>query len=93
MEQKMYSPNPQLSQLGKDMYNSRQSAALAGYINPGAVAYISSSINTEAMANYWYRLMRQYLSSNPFTGEYADIVDVYMDFMEIIIDEKAIGEL
>lgn len=93
MEQKMYSPNPQLSQLGKDMYNSRQSAALAGYINPGAVAYMSSSINTEAMANYWYRLMRQYLSSNPFTGEYADIVDVYMDFMEIIIDEKAIGEL
>ncbi len=93
LEQKTYTPQPELNSLGREVYNSRQSPALAGYINPGCLAYLSSSLNTEAMAHYWYRLMRQYLSNNPFTGEFADLVDVYMDLMEIIIDEKAIGEL
>jgi hypothetical protein len=93
MDQKMYSPDAEIANLGKEMYNSKQSASMAGFINPGNIACLSASINTEAMANYYYKLIRQYLGSNPYTNEYSDIVDVYMDFMEIIIDEKAIAEL
>ena len=45
------------------------------------------------MANYYYKLIRQFLNSSPYTNEYSEVVDVYMDFLEIIIDEKAIAEL
>lgn len=93
MEQKMYSPDEQIAALGRDVYNSKQSNALAGYISPGSLAYISASINTEAMANYYYKLIRQYMNSAPFTRDYSEVVDVYMDLLEIIIDEKAIAEL
>ena len=93
MEQKMYSPDEQLAALGREIYNSRQSNSLAGYVSPGNIACMSASINTEAMANYYYKLIRQFLNSSPYTNEYSEVVDVYMDFLEIIIDEKAIAEL
>lgn len=93
LEQKMYSPDEQTSALGREMYNSKQSTSLAGYINPNSLAYVSASINTEALTNYYYKLIRQYLNSTPFTNKYSDIVDVYMDLIEIIVDEKAIAEL
>lgn len=93
VQQKMFSPNEEVAALGKEIYNSKQSASLAGFINPDNIACLSASMNTEAMANYYYKLIRQYLSSNPYTNEYADLIDVYMDLMEIIIDEKAIAEL
>lgn len=93
MDQKMYSPDEQLAALGREIYNSKQSNSLAGFISPGNIATMSASINTEAMANYYYKLIRQYLNNTPFVNQYSDIVDVYMDFIEIIIDEKAIAEL
>ena len=93
MEQKMFTPDEQMAAIGRDVYNSRQSPALAGLINPGHIAYLSASINTEAMANYYYKLIRQYLGKYPYTREHADMIDVYMDFLEIIIDEKAIAEV
>ena len=93
MEQKMYSPDEQLAALGREIYNSKQSNSLAGYVSPGNIACMSASINTEAMANYYYKLIRQFLNSSPYTNEYSEVVDVYMDFLEIIIDEKAIAEL
>lgn len=93
MEQKMFTPDDQMAAIGRDVYNSRQSPALAGLINPGHIAYLSASINTEAMANYYYKLIRQYLGNYPYTREHADMIDVYMDFLEIIIDEKAIAEV
>lgn len=93
MDQKMYSPDEQIAAMGREIYNSRQSNSLAGYVSPGNIACMSASINTEAMANYYYKLIRQFLNSNPYTNEYSEVVDVYMDFLEIIIDEKAIAEL
>lgn len=93
LDQKMYAPDEKIAALGREVYNSKQSNSLAGYINPGNLAYLSASINTEAMANYYYKLIRQYLNSYPYTREYSEVIDVYMDFMEIIIDEKAIAEL
>jgi hypothetical protein len=93
IEQKAWSPDAEMANLGKELYNSKQNPALANYVNPDNIGYMSASINTEAMANYYYKLIRQYMSSYPYVREYAEVVDVYMDLIEIIIDEKAIAEL
>ncbi len=93
VEQNMYSPDPATAALGTGMYNNKQNNALAGFINPENIACMSVSMNTEELANYYYTLFRQYMNSNEYTSDYADLVDVYMDLLEIIIDEKAIAEL
>jgi len=93
IDQKAWSPDPEMANLGKDLYNSKQNPALASYVNPGNIGFLSASINSEAMANYYYKLIKQYMSSYPYVREYADLVDVYIDLVEIIIDEKAIAEL
>ncbi|CAN5900717.1 hypothetical protein BH11BAC4_BH11BAC4_17630 [soil metagenome] len=93
IDQRSFSPDEKMTSLGKDLFNSKQSTALAGYVNPDNLAYLSMSINSEAMANYYYRMIRQYMSSYPYISEYSDIVDVYVDLLEIIIDEKAVAEL
>jgi hypothetical protein len=93
MEQKVWSPDEQMANLSREIYNSKQNPDLVNYVNADNIAYLSMSINTEAMANYYYKLIRQYISNYQPAKEYADVVDVYMDLMEIIIDEKAIAEL
>jgi len=93
MEQKMFAPDEKIAAMGRDVYNSKQSNALAGYINPGNVGYLSASMNTEAMANYYYKMIRQYLNSSPDTRKEAAMMDVVMDFVEILIDEKGIADL
>lgn len=93
LEQKMFAPDEKIAAMGRDIYNSKQSAALAGFINPGNIGYLSASINTEAMANYYYKMMRQYLNSNPVTKDNAAMIDVMIDFIEILIDEKGIADL
>lgn len=93
VEQKLYSPDPELAQLGKDMYKNKQKTALTNYINPDNIAYFSGSFNTEAVGNYYYRVLKQYMSNGYFFKEYGDLVNVYIDLMEIVIDEKAIAEL
>ena len=93
VQQKLYSPDPELAQLGRDMFNSKQKTSLTTYINPDNIAYFSGSFNTEAVGNYYYRVLKQYMSNGYFFKEYGDIVNIYIDLMEIIIDEKAIAEL
>lgn len=93
VEQKAYSPNGEMANLGKEIYHSKFNKQLAGYVNPDHIAYFSASVNTEALTNYYYKLIRQYLSNTPYVKEYSDVVDAYMDFMEIIIDEKGIADL
>jgi hypothetical protein len=93
MEQKMFAPDETIAAMGRDIYNSKQSNALAGYINPGNVGYMSASMNTEAMANYYYKMIRQYLNSSPDTRKESAMLDVVMDFVEILIDEKGIADL
>ena len=93
IEQKAYSPDEKMTGMGKDVFNSKQSIALVNYVNPDNIGYLSMSINSEAMTNYYYKIMRQYLDSYPYINEYSGVVDVYMDLVEIVIDEKAIAEL
>lgn len=93
IEQKMFAPDEKIAALGRDIYNSKQSNTLAGFINPGSLGYISASMNTEALTHYYYKMIRQYLNSNPSTRKDAPMMDVMMDFVEIIIDEKGLAEL
>ncbi len=93
MEQRSFSPDEQMANLGRDLFNSKQNPSLANFVNPDNIGYLSMSINSEAMANYYYKLMKQYMQNYPYISEYSDIVDVYIDLLEIIIDEKAIAEL
>jgi Domain of unknown function (DUF4836) len=93
IEQKMFSADAKMAAMGRDIMNSKQNAALANYVNPDNIGYFSASINTEAMANYYYSLMKKYISSTPYMSEYSDMVNVYIDLLEIIIDEKGIADL
>ncbi len=94
MEQKSFSPNAEDAKLALDVMNSKQSTELVNYVNPGNIGYFSMSINTEAMANYYYSFMKKYLSNSGYFGnDYSDIIDIYIDLIQIIVDEKAIAEL
>lgn len=93
MEQKTYSADAQLANMGKDIMNSKQNASLVKYVNPDNIGYFSMSINTEAMANYYYTVMKKYMANTFYMNEYADIVNVYIDLVEILIDEKGIADL
>jgi hypothetical protein len=79
--------------MGNEVMNSKQNPSLVNYVNPGNIGYFSMSINTEAMANYYYTLLKKIISNTPYTHDYSDVVDVYIDLLEIIIDEKGIADL
>lgn len=93
VEQKTYAADTKLAALGNAVMNSKQNPSLAGYVNPGNIGYFSMSINTEAMTNYNYTLLKKYFSNMAYTSEYADVVDVYIDLLQIVIDEKGIADL
>lgn len=93
MEQKTFSANDSLNKLSLAVMNNRQSNSLINFVNPGNIGYLSMSINTEAMANYYYPLMKSYLSNSSYMNEYAGLIDVYIDLLQIMIDEKGIAEL
>lgn len=93
MESKSFSADAKMNNLMLNVMNSNPNTNLLKYVNQGNIGYFSMSINTEAMANYYYPLMKKYMSNMKYMSEYADLVDVYIDLLEIIIDEKGIAEL
>lgn len=93
METRMYTADPAMSKMGTNIYQSRQSAGMLNYINPDHLALLSISNNTQASINYTYTLLRRYLTNTPFMKEYSDVVDVYIDLLETLVDEKGISDL
>ncbi len=93
VNQLSWAPNTDLAKMSKKIYKSRQSRSLAGYINPGHLGYLSVSLHSESMIHYYYKMIKDYLNTMPFTAEYSDLVNLYVDLLEISIDEKAISEL
>ncbi len=93
IETSTFSLDPKFDELGKRVMNSRQSGSLLGYVNPGNIGYFSVSINSEAMAHYYYEYMRRYLAKMYNMREYSDVVDIYIDLLEILLDEKGIADL
>jgi Domain of unknown function (DUF4836) len=93
MELKNFSENADMENLGKLVMNSKQNESLLNIVNPGNIGYFSVSINTEAMINYYYTIMKKYMSSTSYISEYSEMVNVYIDLLQIMIDEKGIAEL
>jgi hypothetical protein len=93
MESKSFSADAKMNNLMLNVMNSTQNTNLVKYVNPGNIGYFSASINTEAMANYYYPLMKKYMTNLYGMNGYADVVDMYIDLLQIIIDEKGIAEL
>lgn len=58
MESKSFSADATMNNLMLNVMNSSQNTNLVKYVNPGNIGYFSASINTEAMANYYYPLMK-----------------------------------
>jgi hypothetical protein len=93
MDQKNYSENVEMQNLGKSVMNSKQNTSLLNVVNPGNIGYFSMSINTEAMLNYYYTVMKKYMSNVSYMSEYSDLANLYIDLVQIMIDEKGIAEL
>jgi hypothetical protein len=93
IEQKSYTEDPYVQGLIKDIMTSNQNPSLAGLVNADNIGYVSASINTEATAKYYYTLMKQYMHNTPYMREYSDVTDMYIDFLEIAIDEKGLSDL
>ncbi len=93
MEQKTFTTDEKLKNMGKAMMNSKQNSSLINYINKDNIGYASISVNNEALMNYYYTVLKKSLSNTPYLNEYSDLINMYIDLMEIIIDEKGIAEL
>lgn len=93
MVQKSFSRDEVLNKLTEQVMQSKQKSKFINYINPGNLGYLSVSVNTEAMINYYYSLLKEYLKNSNYVGEYTDMVSVYIDLLAIMIDEKGIANL
>lgn len=93
IDQKTFSTDPEMNKLGLSVMNNKQSNDLIDLVNPDNIGYLSMSINTEAMANYYYSFLKKYLTNSFYMKDYADMIDVYIDLVQIIVDEKGIAEL
>jgi Domain of unknown function (DUF4836) len=93
VETKSFAENVETNNLGKAIMNSKQNSSLVNYVNPGNLGYFSMSINAEAMMNYYYTTLKKYVNNTPYMNEYSDMVNVYIDFMQILIDEKGIADM
>ena len=69
-------------------FYSKQNNSLVNFVNPGNIGYFSMSVNTEAMINYYYATLKKYLSNSSYMSAYSDVVNVYIDLVQIMIDEK-----
>lgn len=93
MQQKSFSENAAMENLGKQIMQSKQNLSLTNVVNPDNIGYFSMSINTEAMLNYYYTAIKKYMNSMSYMSEYSDAINVYIDLLQIMIDEKGIAEL
>lgn len=88
-----YTASKELKEEMKALYKNRQGKSVAGFINPDNLGYVSFSFNSEAAIRSYYSQLKKYFSNYQETREYSDIINLYIDLMEIVIDEKAISEL
>ncbi len=93
MEQKTFSTDAELTKMGNAVMDSKQNASMLNYVNADNVGYLSMSVNTEAMTNYYYTVIKKYLNNNSYMNEYGEAVNLYVDLLQILIDEKGIADL
>jgi hypothetical protein len=80
----------------QEMFDSKIDKNLLNYIGDNIMGYYSISIDTEAMINYEYKVLKSTLNSVYQTymkGAGANEADVLIDAIAIFLDEKAIADL
>ncbi|MGC4235799.1 MAG: hypothetical protein QM594_22685, partial [Niabella sp.] len=93
VEQKLFGADAQTARLLKDIFNNKQKSALLNYISTDNIGFLSGSFNTEAVSRYYYKTLRNYFANSYILGRRSEMADIYIDLLEIAIDEKAIAEL
>jgi len=88
-----YSPSENLKKQMKALYGQKQKKSISGFINPDNLGYVSFSFNTETAIHSYYDQIKKYLSYYEYSRGYSDIINLYIDLMEIVIDEKGIADL
>lgn len=93
IEQQLYFANSETARLFKSIYNSKQNPSFINYLHASDIGYLSVSLNSEALMNFYYGFAKTIFSNMPYLGKDASLIDAYVDIVEIIIDEKAIANV
>lgn len=93
IEQQVMYGNAQSARLFKNVYSSKQNPAFVNYLRASDIGFASVSVNSEALMTFYYDFMKKALAGMPFIGKEAELIDAYVDIMEIIIDEKGIADM
>ena len=93
IEQQLYFSDTEAARLFKGIYDSKQNPSFVNYLHASDIGYLSVSLNSEALMNFYYGFAKKILSGMPYLGKDASLIDAYVDIVEIIIDEKAIANV
>ncbi len=93
MEQQIYIRTAEDNKLFQSVYNSRQNPAFINYLQPSDIGFLSMSINSEALMNFYYGVAKKIIKGMPYIGKDSDLTDTYIDILEILFDEKAIADV
>jgi len=85
------------SEMYKGMFDSEINANMLNYIPfDDHIAYMAGALNTENMLNGYYNIYRDLLKAMPADSdmkEFSDYGSIILDFIEMGLDEAAIGNL
>jgi hypothetical protein len=93
IEQQLFFGNDEAARLFKSVYGSKQNPSFVNYLRAGDIGHVSISLNSEALMNFYYGAAKKILTGMPYIGKEAELIDAYVDIMEIMIDEKAIADV
>jgi hypothetical protein len=74
------------------IYNSKLNKNFCKYLPENSLAYSSFSMNTEELLKETATITKDYFETAS-NFEYSEEVSVYIDFLQIMLDEEAIAEL
>ncbi len=81
-----------LKQSTDKIYNSKLDRKFCKYLSENTLAYSSFSMSTEDLLNETATITKDYFKTAS-SFEYSEEVSVYIDFLQIMLDEEAIAEL
>lgn len=88
--------NDEIKKSYQEMFDSKMNKNLLSYVGNNILGYYSISMDTEAIMNYEYKVMKNTLSSvyQAYSKEASGKeTDVLIDAIALILDEKAIADL
>ncbi|PKB16538.1 hypothetical protein [Flavobacterium sp. 5] len=88
--------NDEIKKSYQEMFDSKMDKNLLNYIGNNILGYYSISMDTEAIMNYEYKVMKNTLSSvyqSYAKGTTGKETDVLIDAIALLLDEKAIADL